>query len=350
MAQQLTIKQIAQKAGVSVGTVDRILHNRGNVSAEAMKAVQAVLKTCNYRRNIHTSAVAFKKTGKSLKLVATIPFSQKGEYWDLVYDGINKGLHEYGDISINCKFAFFDQFDSFSCKKVFDGILEDSCSAVIIAPTFVSETKDFCKQLDDRGIPYVFVDGKIADCNPVATYMADQTACGRLMARMTEAFTPADGEVAIFLPKRTGTLMSNNSLVRTEAFREYYSVVNPSRTIREGYYTTDDPQANIQEIRDFLSAFPDVKSIAVMISTGYLISDALVRLGVRDICVGGYDVTHGNERCIKEDTLTFIINQHPQKQGFNCIESVLHFLLYGSPDTNLPQMQHIDVILKENIL
>ena len=350
MAQQLTIKQIAQKAGVSVGTVDRILHNRGNVSSEAMKAVQQVLDSCNYRRNIHTSAVAFKKTGKSLRLVAAIPFSQKGEYWDLVYEGICKGLHEYGDISIDCNFAFFDQFDSFSCRKVFDGILEEKFSAVIIAPTFVEETKAFCQQLDSRGIPYVFVDGKIADCRPIATYMADQTACGRLMARMTEAFTPSDAEVAIFLPKRTGTLMSNNSLVRTEAFREHYSMINHSRTIREGYYTTGDPEANVKELREFFNSYPGVKSIAVMISTGYLISDALVRLGLKDICVGGYDVTHGNERCIREDSLTFIINQHPQQQGFNCIESLLHFLLYGSPDSNLKELQHIDVILKENIV
>ena len=50
MAQQLTIKQIAEKAGVSVGTVDRILHNRGSVSEEAMKAVQGVL-THSFEQN-----------------------------------------------------------------------------------------------------------------------------------------------------------------------------------------------------------------------------------------------------------------------------------------------------------
>ena len=77
MEQQLTIKQIAQLAGVSVGTVDRVLHNRGKVSDKALAAVQAVLDTQSYRYNIHTSAVAFKKTGKSLHLLISIPSSKR---------------------------------------------------------------------------------------------------------------------------------------------------------------------------------------------------------------------------------------------------------------------------------
>lgn len=65
---ELTIKQIAEKNGVSVGTVVRILHNRGSVSEETMKAVQEVLYTCKYRKNIHKSAIAFTKTGKTISL------------------------------------------------------------------------------------------------------------------------------------------------------------------------------------------------------------------------------------------------------------------------------------------
>ena len=323
MAQQLTIKQIAEKAGVSVGTVDRILHNRGSVSAEAMQAVQAVLDKYEYRKNLHTSAVAFKKTGKSIKLAAVIPHSKPGEYWDLVKEGLLRCLKEYGDISIDCHFAHFNQFDSYSCKKVYDEILCEDFSAVIVGPTFVQETEDFCCELDKRSIPYIYVDGKLPQCHPIASYMADQDSCGRLMARMIDAFTPWGG-VAIFLPKRVGTLMSNNSLARKAAFVDHYAGINPSRSLKECYYTIDDPQANIDEMTEFLSENPDIKGIAVMISAGYVVSDALKAIGRTDVSVGGFDITHGNERCIREGTLTFAINQHPQQQGFNALESMLH--------------------------
>ena len=41
--QNYTIKDIARMAGVSAGTVDRVLHNRGDVSSKSKAKVQKVL-------------------------------------------------------------------------------------------------------------------------------------------------------------------------------------------------------------------------------------------------------------------------------------------------------------------
>lgn len=41
--QNYTIKDIARMAGVSAGTVDRVLHNRGDVSPKSKAKVQKVL-------------------------------------------------------------------------------------------------------------------------------------------------------------------------------------------------------------------------------------------------------------------------------------------------------------------
>ena len=38
------IKDIAERAGVSTGTVDRVLHNRPNVSPKALEKVQKALE------------------------------------------------------------------------------------------------------------------------------------------------------------------------------------------------------------------------------------------------------------------------------------------------------------------
>ena len=45
MPEKIRIKDIAESAGVSVGTVDRVLHNRPNVSAKARKKVEEALRT-----------------------------------------------------------------------------------------------------------------------------------------------------------------------------------------------------------------------------------------------------------------------------------------------------------------
>ena len=54
MAREKTrIKDIAERAGVSVGTVDRVLHNRPNVSKKSLEKVQKALDEMDYRPNMY---------------------------------------------------------------------------------------------------------------------------------------------------------------------------------------------------------------------------------------------------------------------------------------------------------
>ena len=155
MARQVKIKDIAQLAGVSAGTVDRILHNRGNVSEKSRKAVEKVLAEVGYKYNIHTSAISFRKV---VKIFITIPTVSTGEYWGTVKDGIEHALEEFSDISIDCTYSFYNQFDVYSCRQAFEIIPDEKPDAVIIGQTFAEETQILCTKLDESGIPYVFVD------------------------------------------------------------------------------------------------------------------------------------------------------------------------------------------------
>lgn len=349
MAQQLTIKQIAQLAGVSAGTVDRVLHNRGKVSPEALKAVRSVLSSQNYKYNLHTSAVAFRKTKKSIKLIISIPSSEKGEYWDLIRTGIEAALSEYNDFDIESKYVYFNQFDAVSCHTAFDSICDEPCSAVILSTQYVHETRDLCSQLDKRGVPYALVDGSVEGTSPIACFKADQQVCGRLLARLLDGFTPKEMELALMLPRRTGTLMSNNSAIRMAAFKEYFAEKGKARTIHEVQFPVSNAEEINADVAAFLKNNPKVSGIAVVISHSYVISDALKACGIKGIVVGGFDVTAGNARCVREGTLDILIDQHPERQGFYAVESMLHYLLYGIPDVTLKENLPLDIVLKENL-
>lgn len=92
MAQKIRIKDIARLAGVSAGTVDRVLHNRGNVSTEARRAIEAVFREVDYRPNIHLSGISLRRR---YTIVATIPEFKQGEYWASVHRGIQRALDVY---------------------------------------------------------------------------------------------------------------------------------------------------------------------------------------------------------------------------------------------------------------
>ena len=59
--QNYTIKDIARMAGVSAGTVDRVLHNRGDVSPKSKAKVQKVLDEIHYQPMCLLSAWLLKR-------------------------------------------------------------------------------------------------------------------------------------------------------------------------------------------------------------------------------------------------------------------------------------------------
>ena len=55
-----TIKMIAERAGVSIGTVDRVLHDRPYVKVEVRERVLRVMEELGYHPNRMASALATK--------------------------------------------------------------------------------------------------------------------------------------------------------------------------------------------------------------------------------------------------------------------------------------------------
>ena len=155
MKRRVRIKDIASIAGVSPGTVDRVLHNRGNVSEKAREAVEKALEEVDYKPNIHLSALSLKKT---YDIIVTTPLTSSGEYWDSVHSGIRLAIEQYESINIRTIFLTYDQYNVYSCQDVFKQVLKESPDAVIIGPTFNEETQSLAKDLTERDIPYVFVD------------------------------------------------------------------------------------------------------------------------------------------------------------------------------------------------
>ena len=57
----VTIKDIAQRAGVSRGTVDRVLHDRGKVSPQKAEKIRRIADEMGYQPNIAGRGLAARK-------------------------------------------------------------------------------------------------------------------------------------------------------------------------------------------------------------------------------------------------------------------------------------------------
>ena len=108
----VTIKEIAKRAGVSVGTVDRVIHNRGRVSKVTARRVRQIIKELDYKPNILARSLSRLKTFQFGVLMPEI--SPDNHYWELAIQGIEKAQQELKIHKINVTYYCYDGYSEAS--------------------------------------------------------------------------------------------------------------------------------------------------------------------------------------------------------------------------------------------
>ena len=76
-----TIKDIAERAGISIGTVDRIIHNRGRFSSDTAEKVRRIMEDLNYKPNVMARHLS---QSKQYRVGVLLPHpDQDSGYWTL---------------------------------------------------------------------------------------------------------------------------------------------------------------------------------------------------------------------------------------------------------------------------
>lgn len=345
MAKQMTIKQISELSGVSPGTVDRILHNRAKVSKESRAKVEAVLAKADYRCNIHTSALSLRK---SFSIGVVCPTIIKGDYWHSIRTGIDKAQEEYSDIELSVNYFEYDQYDTESCKRAFNQILDSGCSAVIIGGTFEEETVRLCSSLDKLHTPYVFIDTKFDGCHQVGHFTADQYKCGKVMGRLLDLLALPQERICVIRLARTGSSHSFNTGERLKGLKDYFSSCQERQEPEEFTLDLTSQEENTGQFTDWLKTNRDVRALAILNSKGHSVAELLKTNGINDRHIVGFDATDKNLRCLREGTISFILCQHPEDQGFASLQRLIAYLLYRSPaNSEETRPVRVEILTKE---
>ena len=132
----IRIVDIAKMAGVSVGTVDRVIHNRGRVSEENKKKVQAILEMVHYQPNLMARSLASKK---QYHFVAIIPSFTHGEYWEAISEGIDKAASEMESYNIIVTKLFFDQYKKKDFNNNYRKVVNEKVKGLLFVQMFANK-------------------------------------------------------------------------------------------------------------------------------------------------------------------------------------------------------------------
>jgi len=148
---RIKIKDIARLAQVSTGTVDRVIHNRGEVSEKTRHRVKSILAEFNYQPDILAQTLASKR---SWIFSVIMPVSVNGnDFWSAPMKGIEKALHEISPFGIEIRFYLFNQFEKESFAAKAFSLLSDKPDAVLFAPVFEEDSIKFINECTLKNIP-----------------------------------------------------------------------------------------------------------------------------------------------------------------------------------------------------
>ena len=338
-----TIKDIAEAVGVSIGTVDRILHNRGRYSAETAERVKAAMAELNYTPNIH--ARGLKKSG-SRRFLAVIPERhQDAGYWRLVSVGIERAAEELRTFSIEIEIISFDRYSGQSVKELLHRLPELRPDGLLIAPVM---PEIFRAGLDKLSIPYIFIDTDIPDDNRRLSFIGqDSFQSGVLSAKLMKMLIdPEAGNILIIDPPGDNFHLQS----RISGFRKYMEDNCCEPELRVIKIEDDDEQLFHRSLDQLTAAADRFDGIFAANSSVYYAASWLERKGgdYRKIPVIGYDLIPGREALIENGVIDFILTQQPEEQAYRGIMTLYDVIVLNRrADSNV--LIPLNIITKENL-
>ena len=313
---KITIADVAKLAGVSKGTVDRVLHDRGGVSRKSMEKIRQVIDELGYEPNVYASMLAMRKEHV---IACILPDSIKDDYWYLVREGFEKGGENIASMNIRTRIFLYDQYSPESFRKAGMQLLESNPSGVVLPPFFKNDTYTLANALSLRGIPYVYVDSKLEDDGHFAYYGMPMYKSGYLCARLL-----------------TLRRQSDPTLNRRSGFLDYMAEHYPSSDIHNLFIDPQAPKDTERQLNTFFKAHPGIHHIVMFNSRVHLLSDYLSRNPDPDRVVVGFDNLEKNISALSSGLINILICQHTDLQSYNASSP-----LSTSTTTSRRPCQHI---------
>ena len=346
MAAKIRIKDIAERAGVSVGTVDRVLHNRPNVSQPAREKVEKALKEMNYQPNMYASALAYNK---SYTFYLLIPKHESEAYWEEIEEGARKCEDTRRDFHINLEIRFYERSSEKSFQEEANAIIETRPEGVVVVPSSLSVTREFTDQLHSLGIPFILLDSYMPDLKPLSFFGQDSFRSGFFAAKMLMMIAPQEKEVMLMRQTKNGKVVSKQQDNREVGFRHYMHDHFPSVNIIDLDLPFDGSRAEyVKMLEKYFTTHPDTHHCITLTSKAHIVGDFLLKTNRRDVQIMGYDMVEKNARCLREGSISFLIAQHAYMQGYSCIESLFRAIVLKKKVQPINYMP-IELLMKENV-
>lgn len=337
-----TIKQIAALAGVSRGTVDRVLNNRGSVNPATAEKIKEIAKALDYKPNRAGLVLAAQK--KKLKL-GVIMFSLENPFFIDVLVGVNEKSEELA--GYNCTVVIKQiPLDVEAQLQAIDELLAQEVSGIAMAPCNDERIRTKINLLYEQGIPVVTFNTDIENSKRIAYVGSNYAKSGATAAGLLQLMTHGQVHVGIV----TG---SSNILCHTERIAGFINTLKPYEDqihITDIIETHDDEIESYEKTTRLLHEHPQINALFFAAGGVYGGCRSISALHLKDkIRIIAFDKVPTTKDLVRDGTISAIICQQPKVQGSKPLSLLFTYLTTGE----LPEKEYnyvaVDIRIRENI-
>ncbi|MBO0590167.1 LacI family DNA-binding transcriptional regulator [Cellulophaga sp. E16_2] len=339
MTEKYTIKDIAKLAGVSKGTVDRVLHKRGKVSKIALDKVTKILNEIDYKPNLIARNL---KNNKRYLFYILMPDPDIDPYWAPCLEGIKNANEEYAPFNVYITSLFFNPESTASFLEVSSQVISQSPDAVLLPPLFYKESLEMIAKFHEKGILVATFNNAIKSKFIKYFVGQDLIQSGKVAAKLLESVLKK-GDIAII---HLNEVYKNavHMQEKEKGFRAFFDTKNNTAfnittcKIKQPYLA--------QSLTTLLKENPTINGIFVTTSKAYQVAEVIHELKL-DIAIVGYDLLENNLKHLEKGTVDFLIHQNQKMQVYLGITYLLENLLF-SKEISDTKLLPIDIINSEN--
>ena len=319
---RVTIYDIAQKAGVSVGTVNRALSDKPRISPATKKLVLNTAKDLGYK--VNPAAQGLRRAQIRIGAVLFCPIE---EYVDSIILGIMSAasdLEKYNVLVDVKKIDYKNNKDSI--LKTQDLIMhyaKNNYHGIVLFMSAINdEMRELSSLIDDlteQNIVFATVANDIPYCKRKIHVGCNAFMAGQMAAQLLELSCKGD-DVALLVT-------SNDSPVNTqyiEGFMDYSgNDLFSSVKIYEHY---DDENKVITIIDTMLQENPNFKGIYMTTAASPIACRYIEELNKNDLIIITTDLLSETPDILTKKTAVATIFQNPYRQGRNVIKYTYRYI------------------------
>ena len=345
---KIRIVDIAKLAGVSPGTVDRVIHNRGRIAPDKKERIEEIIKQLGYRPNIAARLLA---TGQTFTIAVVAPSYIGESYWKQVSEGINRAAEELAQYNLKVDFIRFDQYDRTSFDRVASGVDWSRYNGVIIATLFEEKVKALSTQLNALEIPYIYIDSQVEGQADLAYFGVDAHASGYIAGKMLCREMAADSPIVITHIRFRRNEISTQMRKRESGLLQYLREAGRDDRVEYIEHDPNNPEATTTALEHIISKYQNPIGIMILNSRAYELVDVLENGNVElceQLVIVGFEAIKPNIDAMNRGRVRLLISQRPELQGYNAVKALSNLFLFGTKPNKI-NYTPIDILIPENI-